>query len=1247
MRMKNISTLFFFFCLITTGFFLSAQNPFTFTNANSKFASATFHSGNAVSVVDMDGDGMDDIARLGEGTDAYYTIQRTGNTFNNISAGASGLGEAWAMVVGDVDNNGVKDIAIGSGSQVRVIKANASLSSFTLSGNLPKPTNFFPQNMNFADIDNNGTIDLFVCNDVETSVMYSNSGSGTFPAMTNFFNAGNPGTDGSGNYGSIWTDVNNDGNVDLYVAHCRQGTGATDGRRLDQLFMNDGNGNYVLDATLAPGGRGLRNYAMTWTASFDDIDNDGDFDCVLTETDVVSKLLLNDGNGYFTDITAGSGFVLDVTPYQSKMEDLDNDGYVDIIISGDDARIFHNNHNNTFTRIDNLFNTNDMLSFATGDLNHDGKIDLYTSYGGVYNNPSSSINDVLWMNSTNNGNHFITFDLQGTVSNRDALGAKVEVYGAWGKQVREVRAGESYGTTNTFMCHFGLGTATMVDSAIVRWPSGQVTRLYTRPADQFIKVIEGQCSSPDNIIAYNGPSALCTGQSVTLTATPGYTYLWSNGATTQAITTSVTGDFTVKVTDANSGCSSISRMATIVSQPDETPTITAAGSTTFCEGLSVTLNGTFAAGGYLWSNGATTQNITVTQPGNYSLTIQGSCAAFTSQTITVAPITSHVSNVVEASTCENNLTALTLQATGTGSTYWYDAVTGGNLVSTGTSYTTPVLDTTTTYYVESRDTVFGISGEVGLTSNVFTGSAGGYFNSGSYAQVFDVLRPLTLKTVTVYANSTKNRTIELRNSGGTLLQSVTLNIAQGQQTITLNFDISVGTGYRLGWAGSTADFYRNSAGASYPYSIANLITITGNTVPDPVRWYAYYNWQVEEQPKICASIRVPVTAAVNALPSAAITPSGATDFCDGGSVTLTADANTSYLWSDNSTSQSLIATQSGTYSVTVTGGAGNCANSASITVTEFAIPDATITTDKPTSICTGDNVTLTAPAGLNYAWSNNATTESITVSADGTFTVTVTDNNSCSAESTPITVTVSNNAVAGITPSAATTFCDGGSVDLTASAGTSYLWSNNATTANITVNASGTFTVTVTTGNCTAVSSPLSVVVNPNPVVSMSGLGTQYFTNDAPITLNGTPAGGTFTGTGVSGNTFDPSAAGVGGPYTVTYSYTDGNGCSASATANVTVELATASIQIEGISAVTIFPNPSQGEFQLSLKSNTVRKIDIEITNYVGQKIFEERGIVVNGSLTKPISLSNAAKGVYSLIITSGKNRNAYKVVVQ
>ena len=238
--------------------------------------------------------------------------------------------------------------------------------------------------------------------------------------------------------------------------------------------MNDGEGNYTEEAAE----RGLVFFEQSWTADFADIDNDGDFDCLVTNHSATLLLLENDGTGNFTDITAGSG--LEVTGFflQAKLEDFDNDGFVDLVYSGGAHAYFKNNGDRTFSNVPGMFPYGDtMHSFATGDVNRDGQVDLYASYGNGYVTRTTATTTCLWINNGNPGQHWITFELEGFQSNRDAVGATVEITGAFGTQVRSVRAGESYGMTSTFSCHFGLGAADVVETATVFWPSGLTTSL--------------------------------------------------------------------------------------------------------------------------------------------------------------------------------------------------------------------------------------------------------------------------------------------------------------------------------------------------------------------------------------------------------------------------------------------------------------------------------------------------------------------------------------------------------------------------------------------------------------------------------------------------------------------------------------------------------------------------------------------------------------------------------------------------
>ncbi|MBL7928242.1 MAG: T9SS type A sorting domain-containing protein [Bacteroidia bacterium] len=287
--------------------------------------------------------------------------------------------------------------------------------------------------------------------------------------------------------------------------------------------------------------------------------------------------------------------------------------------------------------------------------------------------------------------------------------------------------------------------------------------------------------------------------------------------------------------------------------------------------------------------------------------------------------------------------------------------------------------------------------------------------------------------------------------------------------------------------------------------------------------------------------------------SATITANGSTSFCQGGSVTLTASAGTSYVWSNGATTQSINVTTSGNYVVTVQNGSSCAGVSSPVTVSVSSAPNATITPNGSTTFCQGQSVMLTASSGSSYLWTpGGQTTQSITVSSAGNYSVRVSNSSGCSATSSPTTVTVNSIPSATISASGATTFCQGGSVTLTASAGSSYLWTpGNQTTQSITVNAGGNYSVRVSNSSgCSATSSPQSITVNTAVVPQISTSGSVNLNPGQSVTLTSSPA---VSYSWTPGNAITQSiTVNMAGSYRVTT--TDANGCQAtSAAVNVTV----------------------------------------------------------------------------------------------
>lgn len=314
---------------------------------------------------------------------------------------------------------------------------------------------------------------------------------------------------------------------------------------------------------------------------------------------------------------------------------------------------------------------------------------------------------------------------------------------------------------------------------------------------------------------------------------------------------------------------------------------------------------------------------------------------------------------------------------------------------------------------------------------------------------------------------------------------------------------------------------------SVPAGPDSYLWSTGETTPT-ITVSTTGDYSVQLFKNSCTAISDPVHITVNPNPVATITPGGSTTICEGSTVTLTASAGASYLWSTGETTNTIDAGSTDDYSVTVTNAEGCSTTSDPLSVTVNPLPEVSISAGGPTEFCDGGSVTL-SPDGshTSYLWSNGETTETIDAATSGTYNLMVTDLG-CSATSNNIDVTVDANPVATITPDGPTTFCVGGSVDLTAGGGDTYLWSDGETTETITVTSTGDYSVTAySTAGCNNTSSITSVTVNDcGGELTISADGPTTFCDGGSVTLTSSIADGNLWNTGETTTSITVSATG-------------------------------------------------------------------------------------------------------------------------
>jgi hypothetical protein len=344
--------------------------------------------------------------------------------------------------------------------------------------------------------------------------------------------------------------------------------------------------------------------------------------------------------------------------------------------------------------------------------------------------------------------------------------------------------------------------------------------------------------------------------------------------------------------------------------------------------------------------------------------------------------------------------------------------------------------------------------------------------------------------------------------------------------------------------------------------------------------------------------------------------------CSGSSTTLTATGGTTYSWLpatglSSTTIANPVATPTATTTYTVTVTNGSCTATDVVLVTVNTV---TANAGTDATICSGSSTTLSATGGTSYAWSPATGLSSTTIAnpvATPTSTTTYTlvaTTGSCSATDL-VTVTVNSAPVAPASISGSATVCEGSTQTYSVASDpniSSYSWvlpsgwSGASSTNSINATAgANSGVIMVTASNSCGSASPVTfnVTVNPLPVVTVSSFGIVCVAA-SPFTLSGgTPTGGTYSGTGVSGGTtFTPATAGA-GTFPIVYTYSDGT-CSNTATDNIIVDLCTSVADATASNEVKVYPNPFRDFTIISIGTGTdLNGTEIHIYDMLGKEV--------------------------------------------
>ncbi|HEX5626014.1 MAG TPA: VCBS repeat-containing protein, partial [Saprospiraceae bacterium] len=357
-----------------------------------------FFSGIPLSCADVNGDGVDDLIILDQAKHLWLGLHDGISRFFWISLPYHQTFAAWSVNVADIDNNGWNDILI-SGESTGLVVLYQTAGNF-----IPRVADaryFFSQAAAAYDINQDGWLDFTLCDDNNATRIYLNNGAGELEYDTALINLTLPEAGKSGgNYGCIWSDYDRDGDGDLYLSKCRAGVDdPKDARRINLHYVKDSAGWTERGAY-----NGVDVSDQSWVSLMEDFDRDGLFDLLVVNHYTPCRIFHQKPDHRFEERTAESGLEFSAIAIQAVPGDFDNDGDIDVLLTGNTVELWLNDGQMRFTKADLHPGDRRFSSCAAGDFNGDGWLDVYASYADLLNTPNNQ-HDRLWLNPGGSHHH--------------------------------------------------------------------------------------------------------------------------------------------------------------------------------------------------------------------------------------------------------------------------------------------------------------------------------------------------------------------------------------------------------------------------------------------------------------------------------------------------------------------------------------------------------------------------------------------------------------------------------------------------------------------------------------------------------------------------------------------------------------------------------------------------------------------------------------------------------------------------